>query len=69
MKSLDKQIKGNHYLKFTIQPAEFINKNGLLWAEGNVIKYVCRWREKNGVEDLKKAIRYIELLIEGEGGI
>ena len=66
MKSLKKQIKGNHYLKFKIQPAEFINKNGLLWAEGNVIKYVCRWKDKNGIEDVRKAIHYLELLIEYE---
>ena len=62
-------ISPEHYSQFEIEPFDFIQKNGLGFAEGNVIKYVCRWREKNGVEDLKKAIRYIELLIEGEGGI
>ena len=50
---------------FKIEPFNLIHENGLGFAEGNIIKYVCRWREKNGVEDLKKAIRYIELLIEG----
>ena len=59
-------ISPEHYSRFEIEPFDFIHKNGLGFAEGNVIKYVCRWREKNGVEDLKKAIRYIELLIEGE---
>ena len=63
------RISPEHYKQFEIEPFDFIHKNGLGFAEGNVIKYVCRWREKNGVEDLKKAIRYIELLIEGEGGI
>ena len=62
-------ISPEHYSQFEIEPFDFIHKNGLGFAEGNVIKYVCRWREKNGVEDLKKAIRYIELLIEEEGGI
>ena len=42
MKSLTKQIGGDHYKKMTIQPAEFINKNKLLFAEGNAIKYICR---------------------------
>ena len=51
------KISPGHYNKF---------KNGLGFAEGNVVKYVCRWREKNGVEDLEKAIRYIELLIKAE---
>ena len=45
MKTLEKQIKGDHYIKFRIQPAEFINKNNLLWAEANVIKYVCRHKK------------------------
>ena len=59
-------VEPNHYKKFKMEPFDFIHKNNLGFAEGNVIKYICRWREKNGVEDLKKAIRYIELLIEGE---
>ena len=62
-------ISPEHYSQFEIEPFDFIHKNGLGFAEGNVIKYVCRWREKNGVEDLRKAIRYIELLIDGVGGI
>jgi len=41
-KSLDKQVQGNHYQDFKIQPAEFINQNKLLFAEGNAIKYICR---------------------------
>jgi hypothetical protein len=66
---LSNGISPKHYSQFEIEPFDFIHKNGLGFAEGNVVKYICRWREKNGVEDLKKAIRYIELLIEGEGGI
>jgi len=41
-------------------------KNGLGFCEGNVIKYVSRWREKGGVEDLKKARQYIDFLIQSE---
>ena len=64
MKSLKKQIGGRHYQDFVIQPAEFINKNKLLFAEGNAIKYICRHAYKGGKEDLKKAIHYIEMIIE-----
>ncbi len=38
----DKQIAGDHYMTMEIQPAEFINKNKILFAEGNAIKYICR---------------------------
>ena len=47
-----------------IQPIEYITKNGLNYAEGNVVKYVSRWRKKGGIEDLRKAKHYIDLLIE-----
>ena len=56
----------NHYKQFKIEPFDFIHQNDLGFAEGNVVKYICRWRDKGGVEDLRKAIRYIELIIEGE---
>ena len=49
-----------------IQTWDFIHANKLLFAEGNVIKYICRWREKGGVEDLKKAKQYIDMLIAKE---
>lgn len=64
---LDKQVDGNHYKSMVIQPVEFIHANNLGYFEGNVIKYVSRWRNKNGVADLQKAIHYLELLIELEG--
>ncbi len=60
MKSLKKQVGGNHYRNFTIQPAEFINKNGLQFAEGNAIKYLCRHKYKNGEEDVRKANQHLE---------
>ena len=63
MLALNKQVGGNHYKDFPIQPIEFIVKNNLGFIEGNVIKYICRWRKKNGLEDLEKAKHYIELLI------
>ncbi len=61
---LDSQEGGNHYKKYKIQPVEFCHKNNIPWCESNVIKYVCRHRDKNGIEDLKKAMHYLELLIK-----
>ena len=63
---LSDEISPKHYSQFKIEPFDFIHENGLGFAEGNVIKYVCRWREKNGVQDLEKAKQYIEMLIKGE---
>lgn len=60
------QIGGSHYSTLAIQPAEFIHKNGIGFLEGNIIKYVVRHKRKNGLEDLKKARHYINLLIELE---
>lgn len=60
------QVGGNHYASMKIQPIQYIQANELGYHEGNVIKYVSRWRNKNGIEDLKKAKHYIELLIEHE---
>ena len=59
-----KQIGGDHYQSMTIQPSEFINKNNLPFAEGNAIKYICRHKYKGKEEDLKKAIHYIEMIME-----
>ena len=60
----DKQIGGSHYKHFHIQPYEFISKNELSFFQGNVIKYVCRYRFKNGVEDLEKIKHYCDLEIK-----
>ena len=57
----DKQIGGSHYKDFHIQPYEFISKNNLSFFQGNVIKYVCRYLNKNGIEDIDKIIHYCEL--------
>ena len=57
----DKQVGGSHYKSFLIQPYEFISKNDLSFFQGNVIKYVCRYLNKNGIQDLEKIIHYCEL--------
>jgi len=62
--SLEKQVGGKHYKNFRIQPAEFINENKLLFAEGNAIKYICRHSVKGKEEDIKKAIHYLEMILE-----
>lgn len=63
---LSTQVGGDHYKTLVIQPVEYIHKNRIGFMEGNVIKYVTRWRDKNGIADLEKAKHYIELLIELE---
>ena len=60
------QVGGDHYSKMKIQPIDFITANELGYMEGNIIKYVCRYKSKNGVEDLKKAQHYLQMLIEQE---
>ena len=59
-----KQIGGSHYKDMKIQPSEFVNKNKLLFAEGNAIKYICRHAAKGEVQDLEKAKHYIDMIIE-----
>ena len=63
-KAFFKQIGGSHYKRFKINPAKFINENGLLFAEGNAIKYICRHKLKGKKEDILKAIHYLEMIIE-----
>ena len=63
MSALKEQIGGDHY-KTAIQPIEYILANDLGFCEGNVIKYVTRYQNKNGIEDLKKAQHYLQFLIE-----
>jgi hypothetical protein len=64
--ALDVQIGGGHYKSYAIQPVEFIHKNKIPYIEGCAIKYLCRWREKGGIEDLRKVKHYVDLLIEME---
>ena len=63
MSALNEQVGGDHYKKLAIQPAQYIHANGLGFFEGNVVKYVTRWRDKGGIEDLRKAQHYLALLI------
>jgi len=60
----DKQIGGQHYQKFKIQPSKFVVENELLFPEGCAIKYICRHRFKGKKEDLLKAIHFIEMIME-----
>lgn len=58
------QIGGSHYAVKAIQPWDFIIANNLGYLEGNIVKYVSRWKDKGGIEDLKKAQHYLQKLIE-----
>ena len=64
--ALKEQVGGDHYSKLAIQPVEYINANKLTYLQGNVIKYVTRYKDKNGLQDLEKAEHYIDMLIEVE---
>jgi hypothetical protein len=67
MSANEKQVAGTHYKGKTIQPWDYIAANGLGYFEGNIIKYVSRWKDKNGVQDLEKARHYLDKLIELQG--
>lgn len=60
------QVGGSHYTDMAIQPLDFVLANGIPFAEGNVIKYVSRWRKKGGIQDLKKARHMLDVLIAHE---
>jgi len=64
--ALDRQEGGSHYKDCAIQPIEYIHRNGLGFIEGNIVKYITRWRNKGGIADLRKVIHYAEMLIEME---
>lgn len=64
--ALNIQVGGRHYKDMPIQPIEYIQRNRLNFCEGNVVKYISRWRQKGGVEDLQKVLHYVNLLIELE---
>ena len=63
-KAFSIQVGGNHYKEFAIQPSQYINKNRLEFAEGNVVKYVSRHKHKGGKQDILKAIHYLKMIIE-----
>jgi Protein of unknwon function (DUF3310) len=62
------QVGGDHYKRMAIQPTDYIIKNKLSFIEGNVVKYVTRHKVKGGAEDIRKAIHYLNLLLEYEYG-
>ena len=61
---MERQVGGEHYVKLHIQPWDIIDANNLDYWEGNALKYLLRWKYKNGVEDLEKAKHYIDYLIQ-----
>lgn len=63
-----KQVGGTHYKDNAIQPWDYIVRNELGYLEGNIVKYVSRWKDKGGLDDLEKAKHYLEKLIEVSGG-
>lgn len=65
MPANDRQHGGTHYQK-AIQPWDYVAANGIGFFEGNAIKYLTRWKDKGGIEDLQKARHYIDKLIEIE---
>jgi len=60
----EQQVGGEHYAVKAIQPWDFIIANNIGYLEGNIIKYISRWKDKGGIEDLKKAQHYLQKLIE-----
>lgn len=64
--SMVKQVGGSHYKKYKIQPVEYAMANNLNYCQANAIKYITRYKDKGGLEDLHKAIHNLEILIELE---
>lgn len=60
------QIGGAHYKGRKIQPVEYIHANGLTFLEGCIVKRITRWRDKNGIQDLRKIIHEVQLIIQLE---
>ena len=64
VRAVDRQVGGDHYKDFKIEPIEFILANEIGYCEGNIIKYICRHAAKGGIQDIDKVIHYCELLKE-----
>jgi hypothetical protein len=67
--AMSSQVGGDHYKNLHIQPFEYSLANGLNACQHTAIKYITRYQEKGGIDDLKKAIHTIEFLIEWEGKV
>ena len=61
---LDTQVGGNHYKDMPIQFIDFVTQNDIPFREASIIKYACRHKKKNGLQDLKKAEHYLQMLIK-----
>ena len=66
---LDIQVGGKHYKDMAIQPVEFCQKNQLNHCESSIVKYACRHKIKNGIEDVRKIIHYAQLILQLEYGV
>lgn len=66
MSALEKQEGGSHYKDMPIQPIEYIYKNNLDFFQGNIVKYITRYKTKNGAEDIRKIKHYCDLILELE---
>lgn len=64
MSGLDTQVGGDHYSKLAIQPMEYSIKNGLDPLQHTAIKYITRHKDKNGEEDIRKAIHCLNMILE-----
>jgi hypothetical protein len=64
--ALKTQVGGFHYKGMKIQHVEFVHANGIPYIEANAIKYICRHRQKNGRQDIEKAIHYLQILLDLE---
>ena len=67
MSANNKQVGGKHYSKYgNLQPWDVVLAWELGYLEGTALKYIARWKDKNGVEDILKAIHFLEKLVEVE---
>lgn len=67
--ALDDQCGGNHYNKYIVQPIEYCMLNGLNAGQSNVVKYITRYKDKGGIEDLMKIKHYVDIILQLEYGI
>ena len=66
MDNIDSVTKPDHYPYDAYEPFKIIEAYGLNFFEGSALKYLLRWRKKNGVDDLKKLAYFVEYLIQKE---
>lgn len=64
--ALSVQVGGNHYKGLAIQPVEYCQRNKLGFCESSAIKYITRHKDKNGRQDIEKAIHFLEMLLDFE---